>query len=151
MKKPTTRILITAALALTLALIAPPISASPKGGKGKGGNNGGGPGSGSEQVSVTPNVVYSPVTADDGFTVCLSGFSAGNFVAIQVPYVGTPDSHSLLAFSRYIDSSGGLCLDSPPDWATLDLEPGSYRIQVVWYKDGRGGKANGLSVTLEVY
>lgn len=104
-----------------------------------------------QNVSVTPNSVSTPVTADKSMSVCVSGFEQGNFVTVAVPWVGTPDYHSNISFSEYIDSSGGFCVDSPPDWTTLDLEPGSYEVKVSMSSDGRTSNRSTMTAGFSVY
>jgi hypothetical protein len=105
----------------------------------------------SQQVTASPSSVISPLNTAGGMTVCASGFAEGNFVSIVVPWWGSPTSHSNLTFSKYIDSSGGFCITSPPSWTTMTLEPGTYTIGVYWYSDGGSGdRRAGPTTTFDV-
>jgi len=104
-----------------------------------------------QNVSVTPSSVATPVTAEESMSVCVSGFEQGNFVTVAVPWVGTPDYHSNLSFSDYIDSTGGFCVDSPPDWTALNLEPGNYEVQVSMSSNGRNSSRQTMAAGFSVY
>lgn len=104
----------------------------------------------SQQISVTPAAVTSPVTQDTPLTLCVSGFAPGNFVSIQVPMAGTPEVHSNIGYSFTIDASGGLCFTTPPVWTDLNLVPGSYAIPTYWNRDGSGLLRDGPAATLTV-
>ena len=107
------------------------------GGKGKGR---GGKGNKSQAITVTPETVAAPIRSENPIRVCVSGFAEGNFVGIQTPMAGDPDLHTRIAFSDYIDSSGGFCVNSPPAWTDLKLTPGIYRIYVIWTPDGASSR-----------
>src|SRR5262245_66201278 len=77
-------------------------------------------------MTTTPTETLSPVTSENHMRVCVSGFDEGNFVSIGVPWVGRPDSYSMLSFSQYVDASGGFCIDAPPGRTEMNLLPGAY-------------------------
>ncbi len=103
------------------------------GGKGKGR---GGKGNKSQVIVVTPETVFSPIRPENPLKICVSGFSEGNFVGIQVPMAGDPQLYSTVSYSQYIDATGGFCYNSPPAWTNLTLAPGVYRIYAIWAADG---------------
>jgi len=84
-------------------------------------------------VVVSPTTVGCPLEASNPMRVCVTGFSEGDLVVIAVPWQGSPDSHSSISFQNYIDATGRWCFDAPPSWATLDLTPGSYNVEVSYY------------------
>ena len=88
------------------------------------------------KVTVTPTQVTSPVTQENPLTICVSGFPQGYFVSVNVPMAGTPTSHSNIAYSNYVDATGGFCLNSPPTWTNLNLAPGAYTIRTSYARDG---------------
>ena len=95
-----------------------------------------------ETVTVTPDSLTLAVSSASVLNVCVSGFAEGNFVSIVVPWVGTPESHSDLSFSRYVDQTGGFCVQCPPTWTSLNLQPGAYTIRTIWYRDGGSDQRN---------
>jgi hypothetical protein len=136
---------IASALLLSLLLCTPDLATA--GSKGKG-TKGGGKKQG--QVTVSPDSASTSVSSHQ-LNVCVSGFSEGNFVSIAVPWVGTPESHSNLSFSGYVDPSGGFCVQCPPDWTTLNLQPGTYTVQVFWYASGSSShRQTGPTTSFEV-
>ena len=131
-------------LALTLTSMNP-LPAAPGSGKGKRGVTVSG------RVTTSPTSIKSPISGTNKLTVCVSGFVEGNFVTVSIPWVGSVDYHSFLSFSRYIDPSGGFCVDYPPDWTAASLEAGTYSIETAWYSDGSSGDRNsGPSGTFDV-
>lgn len=104
-----------------------------------------------QSVAINPTSMLSPVSNANCMRVCLSGFAEGNFVMIGVPWTGTPEYHSNLGFSKYVDATGAFCIDAPPDWTTLSLWPGTYTVDTFFYKDGSGSNLQrGPSATFTV-
>ena len=91
---------------------------------------------GKRQVTVSPGTVGSPLEAASAMRVCLSGFELGDYVSVPVPWLGTPESHDFLTSQNYVDASGSWCFTAPPDWATIELTPGRYTIEVNYYPHG---------------
>lgn len=137
-------LLAAVTLSLALALVASDAAlAGP--GRGKKGVSVNG------QVSASPNSVTSPIGAENRMSICVSGFAEGNFVVISVPWVGTVDYHSSLSFSQYVGPTGGFCVAAPPDWATMNLAPGTYTIKTIYYLSGGSDeRRTGPSTTFEV-
>jgi len=104
----------------------------------------------SQEVAVEPGFLVPPITRDNGMRVCVSGFERGDFVSIGVPFSGTPETHSILSFAQSIGSSGGFCIDAPPSWTQLYLQPGVYTIQTVWHRGGKGHPRFGPTTTFQV-
>lgn len=75
-------------------------------------------------ILVDPPVI----TAGQSLSIHVSGFQEGNFVSIGVPWIGSPEVHSNLSYSRYVDASGEFMVQVPPDWTTLQLAPGIYQV-----------------------
>ena len=93
----------------------------------------------SKTIYVSPVDVVSPVSTQNCLRICVAGFDDGTMVTIAVPWAGTPDNYSVLSFNDTADASGGFCIDSPPDWTRLSLQPGSYTIRTRWHRYGGGG------------
>lgn len=133
-----------AALSLALALVT---SDAALAGQGRGKKNV----SVNGQVSASPSSVTSPIVAESQMTICVSGFVEGNFVVISVPWVGTVEYHSNFSFSQYVGPTGGFCVVAPPDWATMNLAPGTYTIRTVCYPSGTSDdRRTGPSTTFDV-
>jgi hypothetical protein len=115
--------------------------AAPKSNKGKGGGKGKHGLTVSRVVNVAPDAMSSPVTNQYAMKVCVSGFEPGNGVSIHIPWGGTPESHSVLSFGGYVDSTGGFCIVCPPDWTELRLEPGTYSIKTTWITSSTDGNS----------
>ncbi len=115
------------------------------------GRKGGGKPSKQEHLmTVLPETLSSPVTPEAPLTICLGGFSAGNFVSVQVPMTGDPEFHSMVSFSIYVDSTGRFCFNSPPAWGRLLLSPGIYTIESFWRRDGRSRRRVGPTATFTI-
>lgn len=136
------RLLAGFCLALLVSGIDSSSAASPGGRSGHGKT--------AQQVTVTPAAVTSPVIYQSPLTICVSGFSQGNFANVNVPMAGTPELHSSIGYSFYIDPTGGLCFTSPPTWTNLNLAPGTYTITVYWHRDGTGTLRSGPATTFTV-
>ena len=59
------------------------------------------------KVTASPASVSAPVTDAAPMNVCVSGFSQGNYVNVNVPLTGDPVLHSWLSYSAYVGSTGG--------------------------------------------
>lgn len=129
-------------LCLAALLLAPGLAIAGK--KGGGGTTTG-------TMTVTPTSVLSPVSASAPLKICVAGFSAGNYVNVNVPLSGDPLRHSWLSYSTYVDGTGGFCFDAPPAGRTLNLAPGSYRITSYWSPSGSSGSLrSGPTATFSV-
>ena len=91
------------------------------------------------KVMASPASVSSPVTSIAPINVCVSGFSQGNYVNVNVPLTGDPVLHSWLSYSAYVGTTGGFCFAAPPAGRTLNLKPGAYMITVYWSASGSSG------------
>jgi len=131
------RCVVASVLSLTLLFaVIGGLHAAPKARGGQGGGKSAG------TVTVSPDSMAMAAGATPALSVCVSGFAEGNFVSIVVPWVGTPESHSDLSFSRYVDQTGGFCVQCPPTWTSLNLQPGAYTIRTIWYRDGGSDQRN---------
>lgn len=119
-------------LAILIAASALAVAA-PKEGKGKGN------GRAAPSLTCDPAEIRSPLRPDQAMTICLSGFDAGDLLTVRVPWMGTPDAYTHLIYSRYVDATGGFCFTSPPEWTTMELQPGNYSIETSWQRNGKGG------------
>lgn len=133
---------------LSTALLVPALGGLQAAPKNRGGHGGG---KNAGTITVSPQDMTMASVTSHPLSVCVSGFGEGNFVSVIVPWVGTSESHSNLTFGNYIDQTGGFCVQCPPSWTTLNLEPGTYTIQTIWYRDGRSDQRNtGPSATFTV-
>jgi hypothetical protein len=139
------------------ALIAVTLSAwvmaAPKqNNRGKGHNKPHATGQTIQVMTCAPETAATPVSNNSPLHICIDGFSFGNFVTIGVPWVGDTSRHSMLSFSKYIDESGGFCIDSPPSWTQMALEPGTYTIKSAYYDNGSSdSRREGPTTTFEVF
>lgn len=137
-------VLSVCAVCLVLLLAATDLQAG-KGGRGK---PGGGKTSGT--LTISPDQTSSPVTQQNPMNICVSGFSQGNFVSVQVPLTGSPDLYSVWSMNLYVDASGGFCFDAPPVWSDMRLEPGTYTVSAYMSPDGSRRSRLSASATFTV-
>ncbi len=84
-------------------------------------------------VIVSPTTIGCPLEASNPMRVCVTGFAQGDVVVVAVPWMGSPDSFSVLSFQNSIDATGRWCFNAPESWTTLDLAPGAYSVKVSYY------------------
>ena len=110
---------------------------APKENRGKGKGSGKSKTTGSQTLIVEPNTMTSPVNTESSMKVCGSGFADGNILVVNVPWMGNPDSFSVISYTSFIDSSGKFCVSAPPDWTEMRLESGTYSIRTNFFRDSQ--------------
>lgn len=132
------RVLATGAISLGLSLfIVGGSFAASKGNRGKGQDREKSKITVSRSLEVEPDLMSSPVTSGHSMKVCGSGFAEGNILVVNVPWMGNPDSFSVISYTSFVGPGGKFCITAPPDWTEMRLESGTYLIRTNFFRDSQ--------------